>query len=136
LLSISLYSTFLFFYLSNNDEELNNPFKEHPHPIVRFSIIANVLQEIVELNELCNKQDFNQIVQSVLHEFDNTLTCHFNSTDNKYYYDKFDTSEVSKVRSILQYCISQNPALNLIDHTLSHNSQQPTFAFMQAWQKC
>jgi len=112
LLSLSLYSTFLFFYLSDNDEELNNPLKEHPHPIVRFSIVADDLQKIVELNELCNKQDFNKIVQSVLREFDSTLTYHFKSTDNKSYYDKFYSPEVAKVRSKLQTCISLDPSLN------------------------
>lgn len=112
LLCLSLYSSFLFFYLSNNDDKLYDPLKEHPHPIVRSRVIGNFLQKIVELNELCNKEEFNQIVHSVLHQFDSTLKYHFNSTDNKTYYTKYFSRDVFKAMSKLQEYFSQNAALN------------------------
>jgi hypothetical protein len=112
LIELSLYSTFLFFYLSNNDDELNNPQKEHPHPIIRFSIISNFLETIVLSNELCGNSDFNKILQSVKQEFDYTLTYHFNVVENHKYYSRFDDSEIPEIRSRLQEYSSKNPALN------------------------
>lgn len=111
LLSLALYSTFIFFYLSNNDEELNIEKKKHPHPIVRFSIISHVLQQIVQINELCKNEDFDRIVESVLRDFDLTLTYHFNSDDNSTYFNRFFDPENRKVRERLGIAISQNPAL-------------------------
>ena len=62
LLELALYSTFLFFYLSNNETAINNPFGEHPHPIVRFDIISIFLKQIVTSNDLftINEDEFKK----------------------------------------------------------------------------
>jgi hypothetical protein len=113
LITLSLYSTFLFFYLSNNDEALNNPLKKHPHPIVRFSIISKELQPILELNEFCDKKEFEFIIQTVLHEFDTTLDFHFHSANKNEYYKKFFDPSIAEVEKEIKNHMIRNPSLNI-----------------------
>lgn len=113
LLLLASYAIFLFFYVSNNSNQLNNPHKDHPHPIVRFSILANFLQELSLTNGLfANDREFNDFIQTVLQEFDNTLTHHFNLSENNLYYKLFSDPTVKEVKGIIQEYIQKDPSLN------------------------
>src|SRR5690606_14616416 len=86
MLLVAAYAIFLFFYLSNVSEEINNPTKDHPHPIVRFSILTNYLQDLCLKNQLfASIEEFNSFIQKVLKEFDNTIIHHFNVPKSNLY---------------------------------------------------
>ena len=113
ILILAMYSIFLFFYLSNTSEEINNPQRIHPHPIIRFEVVINYLQEIALKNELVkDKQEFGKLIQKVLHEFDKTLTCHFDLPDNKTYFKRFDDPVIPQIKSVLKKYIQDDPTLN------------------------
>ena len=114
LLLLASYAIFLFFYISNNSNQLNNPYKDHPHPIVRFSIVANFLQELSLTNKLfVSEREFKNFIQTVLQEFDQTLTFHFGLTQNNLYYQLFSDTAVKEARLELQGYVQKYPALNL-----------------------
>lgn len=114
LLLLASYAIFLFFYISNNSHQLNNPYKDHPHPIVRFSILSNYLQELTMTNQLfANNHEFNNFIQTVLKEFDNTLTYHFNLSENSVYYNLFSHPSVREAKEIIQEYIKKDPSLNI-----------------------
>jgi len=113
ILLLAIYSIFLFFYLSNTGEEINNPQKIHPHPMIRFEVVINYLQEIALTNELVkDTQQFAKLIQKVLHELDKTLTCHFNLSDNNPYFGRFYDPVIPYVKSELQKYIQKDQTLN------------------------
>ena len=113
LILVATYAIFLFFYMSNTSDGINDPLKSHPHPLVRFAILGNYLQVIsIENNLFNNLEDFNKFIQDVLREFDNTLTYHFNIPNNKLYYQKFSDPLLKEVILTLQEYVRIDPSLN------------------------
>ena len=111
LLELCLYSTLLFFYLSNNSKALLDPFNTHPHPVVRSDIITIFLKKILVTN-FVSLDEFNRIVKVVIKEFDKTLVYHFGNTERHKYYKKFKSSELIKAKVILDKYLKQDVCLN------------------------
>ncbi|HEV8051929.1 MAG TPA: hypothetical protein VGP47_05495 [Parachlamydiaceae bacterium] len=113
LLILALYSVFLFFYLSNTSNNIRDRTSEHPHPIVRFSIVSNFLQELTLKNSIVDSNiAFNKIVQIALRELDSTLKYHFNISESKLYYKKFIDPSITIEKSIMQHFIARDETLN------------------------
>lgn len=113
ILMSAMYSFFVFFYMSNNSDNIDDPSKGHPHPVVRFAILSNFMQRIFLDNELCkNIGEFNTLIQKVLSEFDKTLTHHFGSNHNKSYYDLFFSEDLKAVKDKIKNNIPKIPCLS------------------------
>lgn len=111
LLEICLYSTFLFFELSNNNKALSNPFYTHPHPAVRFKIVSAFIEDIVVKNFL-TKEAFYKTTQTVIKEFDKTRIYHFGKSEPNDYYDKFKSTEMIEVISVIEKYLKMDLSLN------------------------
>lgn len=113
ILVLAIYAIFLLFYLSNTSSVIDNPQKTHPHPIIRFEVVVNYLQEIAIKNGIVNdKTEFGKLMHKVLHEMDKTLTCHFDLPNNIPYFRRFYESEIPRVKSDLQKFVQENQTLN------------------------
>lgn len=110
LIGLALYSTFLLFILSNNNEPLINQDKKHPHPIVRIEILSIFIQKIL-LSNILTKEEFGEVIRTLLIELKKTLTFHFD-LNHRDYFDKFYADELKEVKIIIQAHLEKNPALN------------------------
>lgn len=107
-LEICLYSTLLFFELSNEDSHLPAPdaFRSHPHPIIRLEIVSAFIEDIVTKNFL-TKVEFYKVKQIVFKEFYKTCSYHFGKKIRK-----FQSDEIKKIISILEKYLKADLSLN------------------------
>jgi hypothetical protein len=105
-----MFSTFLFFFLSNNCEPLINSYGTHPHPIIRFEITTIFLKNIVEDN--ISTAEFKTALQFAVPEFLKTIKYHFGGEDILAYRQKFKSTEVNEMKIIIQDYLEKNPSLN------------------------
>ena len=112
LVELTLYSIFLFFFLSNNSEALINPYSSHPHPRVRFECILIFTEKIVVSN-FFSIDELYKAVEKVFHEFNNTFAFNFGQVNRKDYYRTHESTEIIRVvKKILQNYLDRDKSLN------------------------
>lgn len=110
-IEICLYSTLLFFELSNNHNVISDAFHTHPHPTVRFRITSAFMQDIL-VNNFLTKEEFYKVRRTVLKEFDKTRVYHFGKSEPFDYYRKFNSAKMIKVISVLETYLKSDLSLN------------------------
>ncbi len=110
LISIALYSIFLFFVLSDDNKSIINPNADYPHPVVRIEILSSYIKKII-LNNLFTIKEFEEVLKISLPELRKTLIYHF-GLDYQLYFDKFKSEELKEAKIMIDASLKSNPALN------------------------